>query len=271
MEIVFFNRQYVRIDEISISRNSRAFNYGDGFFETVKIINSQPFNFAAHFERIQFALNVLHITNNYSKTFLEEKIAYLLKVNKIVNGSVKIHVSRSAEGRYLPESNNAELFISASNGVVYKYNDPISLCFYDQQFKAPGSLSNLKSSSSLIYILASIYANQNNFDNALLSNTSGSVVEATNSNVFIVKGKLIYTPKLSDGCVDGTMRRWVLNQTDVFERTIQKNDILEADEIFITNSINGVLPVNIVEEKSLGSFNVSNSIQKKLISLNLDF
>ena len=267
MKVVFYNGEFILEDDISISINSRAFNYGDGFFETVKILDSKPFNFSFHFNRIKLALTVLRLNHNYTKSFFQEKIAHLLKVNNIINGSVKIHVSRIGSGRYFPESNNSELFISSSAGSPYQINSAISLCFYDQEYKVSGSLSKLKSSNSLIYILPAIYAYEHNFDNAILLNTSDNVLEVTNANIFLLKNDRLYTPPITDGCVDGTMRRWVNSKLDVIEKSVLRNEILDADEVFITNALDGVISVDSIESIAFKSFSVATSLQDKLINL----
>ena len=266
MEFVFYNGEYLIKSDVSISSNSRAFNYGDGFFETVKIINSRAINFASHFERIQLALSILKLQNNFTLVFFKEKLSHLIKVNKIVDGSVKIHISRGGSGRYLPKSTNTNLLITTNIGYAYKKNTPISLCFYNTECKAIGSLSNIKSINSLVSVLASLYANDNNFDNAILFNNSGNITEVANANIFFVKNDKIYTPPINEGCVDGTMRKWVTNEMDVCEKAILKNELLTADEVFITNSINGLTSVSVVEDTSFSSFNVANSLQLRLIN-----
>lgn len=271
MEVVFYNGEFIAKRDVSISSNSRAFNYGDGFFETVKIINSELFNFSYHMERIKFALSVLKLHNNYTPAFFQTKIFHLLKVNKIVNGSVKIHISRNGVGRYLPKSNYSDLFISASNGYAYKQNNAVSLCVYNEECKALGSLSNIKSTNSLVSVLASIHANENNFDNAILLNTLGNLIEVTNANIFIIKNKKIYTPPLADGCVDGTMRKWVISELDVINKSILLDEMLDADEVFVTNAISGVISVKTIERTAFTLFNTANCIQKKLINLSLGF
>ena len=270
MGVVFYNGAFITESDVSISSNSRAFNYGDGFFETVKIINSKPVNFSCHFERIKLALSVLKLHDNYTPEFFQEKLFYLVETNKIVNGSIKIHISRSGAGKYLPKSDHADLFITTSNGNAYIQNDAISLCFYDKECKSLGALSNIKSVNSLVSVLASIHANENNFDNAILLNASGNIIEVANANIFILKNEKIYTPPLAEGCVDGTMRKWVSNEVDVFEKAILKNEILDADEVFITNAINGLTPVETIAKASFTSFNTANSIQQKLINSSLD-
>ena len=94
MEVVFYNGDFLAKGDVFISSNNRAFNYGDGFFESIKIINSKPFNFSLHFQRIQLSLSVLKMDNNYTLAFFEEKTSYLIEANKIINGSIKIHISR---------------------------------------------------------------------------------------------------------------------------------------------------------------------------------
>ena len=74
MEIVFYNGEFVAEKDVSISSNSRAFNYGDGFFETIKIINSKPFNFTCHIQRIQLALSILKLNENYTPEFFQKTV-----------------------------------------------------------------------------------------------------------------------------------------------------------------------------------------------------
>lgn len=270
MGFIFYNGAFILEEDLCISNNSRAFNYGDGFFETIKVINSKPVNLSCHFDRIQFAFSILKMKNDYTSDFFQEKIFHLLKLNEIENGSVKVHISRGGSGRYFPQSTYANLFITTFSGDTYTENEPISLCFYCKQYKSMGSLSNIKSVNSLVSILASIHANENSFDNAILLNSSGNIAEVANANIFIVKNNKIYTPPLVQGCVDGTMRKWVSNQTDVIEKVILKKEILDADEVFITNAIDGLTPVNNIEDTSFTYFNQADHLQQHLINLSLD-
>lgn len=256
-------------EDITIKLSNRSFNYGDGFFETIKIINSSAFNFSTHFGRIKYSLDVLQFHYNSNQLFLKEKISHLISANNIINGSCKIHITRKGDGRYLPKSNEIDLYISTSQADAYKYNRPVSVCIYEDAYKAPGFLSNLKSSNSLIYVLASIYAKEHNFDNAILVNTSGFIIEATNANIFIVRNDKIYTPLLTDGCVSGIMRSWLLDNIEINEKSLVLNEILESDEIFITNTMDGVIPVNNFGETSFMNFDKASILQQKLINSSL--
>ena len=270
MELVFYNGKYIKKEDVNISTDNRSFKFGDGFFETIKIINSKVINFSIHFERIKFSVDILRFKIDYSSTFFLEKINFLIKKNNILYGSCKIHISRNDDGKYLPKKNNIDIFISTTHGSNYAENKAISLCVYNTNYKAIGSLSNLKSSNSLIYILAAIYAYENNFDNAILLNTSMNVIEASNSNIFLVNEGQIYTPPLSDGCVNGIMRQWISNQLDIHEKSLSIDDILQAQEIFLSNTINGFISVKNIDNKFFTKFDISRHIQKKLINSNLD-
>ena len=270
MDIVFYNGDFLSKSEVSISINNRSFNYGDGFFESIKIVNSKPFNLKHHFNRISNALNILSIDNSISLEFVKKNIDRLIELNNITHGSAKIHFSRQSIGKYLPKSNNFDLFISSSKGYDYIHNNALSLCFYEDEYKSKGSLSNVKSTSALVYVLASIYAYENRCDNAILLTIEGKISEIANANIFIVRNNKIYTPPLVDACVDGTMRRWIMNKENIIEKSIFKNEILDSDEVFVTNATYGFTAVKSIDNHSFNSYKVSSAFQQDLISSCLD-
>ena len=131
------------------------------------------------------------------------------------------------------------------------------------------SLSNIKTLNSLTSILAMIYAKNMNVDNAILYNTDNNIVQAANGNIFFVISHKTYTPPISEGCVCGTMRQFLLNNENITEKVIIENDIKNADEIFISNAIKGVVPIKKITgsiQKKL-EIRKANIIQQKLINL----
>jgi branched-chain amino acid aminotransferase len=207
MREVFYNSEFINKEEIVIKISNRAFNYGDGFFETIKIINAKPFNFSAHFSRFSFACKVLKFRNNETERSLRSVINELIAKNRIINGSVKIHINRRGKGRYLPLSDSVNILISINKGSCFLKNTPISLCVFSDEKKTKGQISNIKSVNALVSVLGAINAKRNGFDNAILRNTDDNIIETTNSNIFIIREGVIYTPPLSEGCVDGAMRK----------------------------------------------------------------
>jgi len=269
MEVVFRNSEFINEQDLVFKRSNRAFNYGDGFFETIKIINTKPFNFSAHYARFSLACEVLKLKNEHTLSSLLSVINNLINQNNLINGSVKIHVSREEGGRYQPKYEGCELMINTCSDLGFKHNTPISLCVFSDEVKTMGRLSNIKSVNAAVSVLGAIHAKELGFENALLRNTKGNYIEATNSSLFIIKDNIIFTPPLSNGCIDGTMRAWVLNNVKIIEKSLILSDIKQSDEVFITNAITGITSVKWVEEKVFTDFIYADKLQNKLISLSL--
>jgi branched-chain amino acid aminotransferase len=269
---VFYNSEFINEEEIVVKTSNRAFNYGDSFFETIKIINAKPFNFSAHYVRFASACKVLKLQNNETESSLLSLLNQLIEKNKIVNGSAKIHVTRDGEGTYLPFSKRVEILISLNKGSGIVINTPISLCIFSDEQKTKGKISNIKSVNALVSVLGAIHAQENGFDNAILQNTDSNLIETTNANLFIIKQGIIYTPPLTEGCLNGTMRKWVLEQVNVVEKSLKLLDVKEADEVFITNAISGMIPVDVIfiETDQIYKSDFVQQLQEKLISLSLD-
>ena len=270
MRVVFINSEFIKEQDLVIKSSNRTFNYGDGFFETIKIINTKPFNFPAHYARFSLACEILKLKNEQTLIGLLSVINNLINHNNLINGSVKIHVSREEGGKYQPKYEGCELMINTCSGLGFKHNTPISLCVFSDEVKTMGRLSNIKSVNAAVSVLGAIHAKEKGFKNAILMNTKGSYIEATNSSLFIIKDNIIYTPPLSDGCIDGTMRAWVLNNDKLIEKSLSLREVKKSDEIFITNAITGITSVNLFEETVYADFNYANKLQNKLISSGLD-
>ena len=266
MNVVFFNGELLVENDIEISSFYRAINYGDGFFESIKIINSIPINLSLHLNRIRHSLNVLHMTNKYISEDIVCHIKDLIKSNQILYGSLKINISRSGNGKYLPNNFTSNILITTKKGLSYKQNNSISICLFSDEYKSRGLLSSLKSSNSLIYILGTIYAESKGFENALILNDNNNVIEATNSNIFIVKNNKISTPPIKDGCVDGVMRKWITNNENIHIKSVSINEIYDSEEIFICNTISGITPVRKIDNQDFDIFNNANRLQHKIIN-----
>jgi branched-chain amino acid aminotransferase len=108
---------------------------------------------------------------------------------------------------------------------------------YNENCKSRGPLSNIKSGNALIYVLASIWAKNQNLYDALILNDLGNIIESTKANIFWTKGNVSYTPPLSEGCIAGVMREEIMSNELVIEKPCKINDLLEADSIFLTNTL----------------------------------
>ena len=118
--------------------------------------------------------------------------------------------------------------------------------------------------------MASIYAKEQCYDDCLLINSEHNMIEAISGNIFIVKDGLIYTPPLFDGCLNGIMRKIICQEMSdlVKEKSISFSDLLNADELFITNVISGVKWVHKINQKTYTnhmSHNIIDLINKKYL------
>jgi branched-chain amino acid aminotransferase len=205
-----------------------------------------------HYNRITKAAEILkmELPDFFTFDFFKKQVSGLLSRCKLFQAvRVKLTVYRTGEGLFITGSKNCDIIIEASylDKGYYKLNEKgLTLGIFTEIPKPDIIYNTIKSINAQIYILAGIYARKKGFDDVLLINNKGCIVEATSSNVFCVKNNNIYTPALSSGCVEGIMRKQIIdiagnNGFNVVEtEKLLPGNLLEADEIFLTNAISGI-------------------------------
>lgn len=252
-----YNGNLLAFDEVNITPNNRAFNYGDSVFETVKVLNGKVVFWEEHYFRLMASMRMIRmkIPIEFTLEFLESEI--LKTVDAQENKSnlrVRLSVFRKDGGFYAPKTNEVD-FLIATSEIEYKTKQSYRVDLYKDFYVNSGYLSTIKSNNKLINTLASIYAEENDLDNCILLNERKGVVEVTNANIFILKGDEIKTPPLTEGCLKGILREKVLEMIEknpdftMEESTITPFEIQKADEIFITNSIIGIQSVTHYRKK----------------------
>ena len=275
MSPIIFNQQILRKEEFQISIANRAFLYGDGLFESVKIINGKPFNLDAHLKRLFSASLLLHLEINVSRNDFQDDIELLIRENKIKKGgNLKILVFREEGGKYLPENNQASSLIMSETSEKNSFNlnkKGLELGLFKTQLKPMNKLSNYKTISALQSVMCSLDSRQKAKDDCLMFNTENRIIESANSNIFYVKNNIIFTPQLREGCVDGTMRNCILSLKDldykIVENEVKIGDILEAEEVFLTNAIQGVRWVSHIKEQQFTEQKVAKLLTNKINQL----
>ena len=248
---IIFNGKILNQQDIQFNTIKRAINFGDGFFETIRIANGDVLFIESHLKRIFKALKILKISNseNFNSEIIKAKIKELLLHNKIDSGGrVKIYFFRSGLGTYLPVTNEISFIIECFHleNNLYQLNKKGFLVdiFYDYQ-KQINNLSAFKTSNSLLYVLASIYANDNDLNDTLILNEKKYIIESSNSNIFLFLKDSIITPALNSGCIAGIMREEIIKiinflDIKIIERDISLEDLMNSKEIFLTNVISGI-------------------------------
>ena len=249
MPEVYYNGTFVKKNTLSLSIDNRGFKYGDSFFETIRCHDGKPLFWEEHYFRIAGSFCVLKMDPplDFESENIQSIIIELLIRNNLESKPSRIRITffRLGEGYYLPNSNQVQFFMEAeeiSNNRYQLNKLGLHVSLYQENIISHNSISNIKSNNKLINILAAIYASDNNYDDCILLNHNKHIVESISGNIFIVLDGKLQTPPLSDGCIDGVMRRIILkNKTiNTEEKSISILELFNADEIFITNVISGI-------------------------------
>ena len=272
--MINFNGTIISEDGTVLTKN-RAFLYGDAVFETVKIINNKILFLEDHYFRLMSAMRVvrMEIPMNFTMEFLEEQILSIAENNQVIDSArARITVYRNDGGYYLPQNNSVSYLIHAvglENKAYTIENKRYEVDLYKDFYITKQLLSSVKTTNKIINITGSIYANENGLDNCLLLNDSKNVVEALQGNIFMLQGNKLITPPISEGCLNGVMRRQIIilakkiENIEVVEGVISPFDLQKADELFITNVIKGIQPITQYRKKEF-STNMAVKLVDKL-------
>ena len=272
--MINFNGTIVSEDANILTQN-RAFLYGDAVFETVKIINNKILFLEDHYFRLMSSMRIIRmeIPMNFTMEYLEEQILSLVAKNQGVNSSrARITVYRNDGGYYLPQTNTVSFLIHAlaiENTLYSIEKKEYEVDLYKDFYITKQLLSSIKTTNKIINITGSIFASENGLDNCLLLNDSKNIVEALQGNIFMLLGNKLITPPVSEGCLNGVMRKQILilakkiENLEVVEEIISPFDLQKADELFITNVIKGIQPITQYRKKEFGT-NISLQLLEKL-------
>lgn len=260
--MVNFNENILEENTL-LSIQNRGFSYGDALFETIKASYGKLLFWEDHYFRLMASMRIMRmeIPMNFTMEFLEAQILETLKSNNLSTASsrVKLTVFRNEGGLYLPDSNTISFLITtkALDTDFYIANDDFyEVDLFKDYYVSPSLLSTLKTNNKALNVVGSIYAKENKLDNCLILNTDKQVIEALNGNVFIIKGKVIKTPPIDNGCLKGIMRMQIIEiakslpEYTLVEESISPFELQKADEIFITNVIVGIQSVTKYRKKT---------------------
>ena len=272
MEYFNYNGKIYKNNTALISVNNRGLRYGDGLFETLKSINSTIQFAEDHIERLWKGMNLLQfkIPVHFTAENLQQEILELLKKNGHSNTArIRLTIFRGDGGLYDEISHIPHYLIQTwalpedtgkwnSNGLV--------LGVYADAKKSCDMLSNLKHNNFLPYAMAALYAKKQKWNDAILFNSHERICDTAIANIFLVKGDIIYTPSLDEGCIAGIMRKNIINQLvkddlEIIEGKITIEDLLDADEVFLSNSIYYIRWVQRIGDKEY-----TNSLTQKIYS-----
>jgi len=257
--------------------NNRGFLFGDAVFETLKIVDGRILFFEDHYFRLMSSMRILRmdIPMNFTMEFIKNQILGLItRKEKSPTYRVRLTVYRDSEGLYLPKSNKIIFLIDAKplKNAFYTFSEEnYEVDLYKDFYVTKQLFSSIKSTNRAINIIGSIFAQENELQNCLLMNDSKNVIEALNGNIFMFLNKKLVTPPISEGCIGGILRKQILDtirktkEIEVIEQPISPFDLQKADELFITNIIQGIQPITKYRKKEFST----NLAKKILLKLNV--
>jgi branched-chain amino acid aminotransferase len=252
MAIVFYNNEFRDDSTPFINASDRSYRYGDGLFESMVAFDGNVALLPYHYERLRRSCEMLimQLPIDFNFDWLKSVISVLLRKNNCSNARLRLQVSRRGGGLYLPQSQELDMLITCHQIPNNNYEWSSIKADFSPYRVDTGVLSNLKTTSKIQYVMSALHADRVGAQECFLFSIKGTLAEAVQSNVFLIHGNMIMTPALTNGGVDGVMRRFVLAQLkdryNMVQSDVLMKDIDEADEIFVTNAVRGVQSVAVV-------------------------
>lgn len=271
--MINYNGTLVAESNISIHEN-RGFLYGDSIFETLRVLDGKVLFLEDHYFRLMASLRIvrMQIPMNFTMEYMEEQVLLLTDTLPVAPSyRARISVFRKSGGYYLPTNNDVEFIVTASplEEPLYSFSEGVyEVDLFKDFYVTKQLLSTLKSTNKMVQITGSVFAHENGLQNCLLVNDEKNVIEALQGNLFMLTGNRLVTPPVSDGCLNGVMRRQVLalaqkiEGLEVVETSISPFDLQKADELFVTNVIKGIQPITKYRKKEFVSIMASDLLKR---------
>ncbi len=264
--MVNFNGALFPLDSDVLNYNNRGLKYGDALFESVRCVNGTIFFWEDHYFRLMASMRILRmeIPMEFTMEFLEGEIKRTIQKNGLEDEAsrIRLTVFRKEGGLYSPKTNEVSYLIEISSleSPFYLMNEGnCEVELFKDYYVNKDMLSNLKTTNKILNVVASVFAKENGYDNCLLINGDKQVVETINGNLFLVKNNIVKTPPISDGCLDGIIRKKLMElivSTDglqLMEESVSPFELQKADELFITNSVQGIVSISKYRKKEYGN------------------
>ena len=250
MDLVNVNGSILKRDEAGLRVDDHSYRYGEGLFETMKVAKGKILLERFHFERLFRDVEILKL-----------KLPALISPPMLANEVLKLCSKNNCD-----ELSRVRLSASGGNGGLYdgderfqyiiecwplepsisKLNENgLVIGIYPEARKSCDHFSNIKSANFLSYVMAAKYGKQQRFNDCMVMNVHERICDATTANIFWIKEEKIFTPPLSEGCIAGVMRRWLIEKMQdagysIGEANCEVTDLENAEEIFLTNAIHGI-------------------------------
>ncbi|MBW2183187.1 MAG: aminotransferase class IV [Deltaproteobacteria bacterium] len=260
--LVYINGELIPGEEAKVSVFDHGFLYGDGLFETMRAYQRRIFRLEHHLQRLFLSLEYLKFLIPFNFDSLKEAIYKTIEANRLEDAYIRLTVTRG-EGATVPDPATCK---APNLIIITREYVPYSSALYQKGYK--GKIVGVKPSphmptismktlNFLNHIIAKMEAKASGFNEGIMVNTDGFVTEGTVSNIFMIKEGSLFTPAKEVGLLPGVTRQAVLEIAEAKglktrEAKITVNELLMAEEAFLTNALIEILPLVGVDERPLG-------------------
>jgi len=266
-ELVFIDGRTVPAGEAHVAVDDRGFLYGDGLFETVRVRGGEPFRLDEHLERLFASCEELAIRPGMPAGMLAVSARQLVEANGVASGVLRVQLTRGRgagpdipNGPDGPDAAKSTVLITAASGRLYPaklYERGLRAVTASSPRNERSPLVRHKTTNYLECILARREARLAGCDEAVMLNTAGRVAEAAVSNIFLVTEGTLVTPSCEEGLLPGITRADVCELAraegvEVAERPVRPEELLAADEVFLTNSVLEICPLVELDGNAIG-------------------
>ena len=261
---IFISGKHYDKEDAKISVYDHGLLYGDGVFEGLRSYGGKVFRMDVHLDRLWGSAKAIWLEIPMTKAALAQAVNDTLKINNISDGYIRLIVTRGSGSLGLDptKTSNPQVIIIADSIALYPaemYEKGLTIITSSVQRNHPAAISpRIKSLNYLNNILAKIEGLQAGCIEALMLNHKGEVAECTGDNIFLIRNRVLQTPPLDAGILEGVTRNTVMELArqlgiEVREMPLTKHDVYIADECFLTGSAAEVIPVVKVDSRVIGS------------------
>jgi branched-chain amino acid aminotransferase/4-amino-4-deoxychorismate lyase len=264
---IVYNFEWAKEVILMPGAGNRAFQYGDGLFETIIYKHGHIRFLQDHYTRLINGIKAfqMQVPAAFSYAYLEEQIHRLIEANALgTDARVRVHVWRKPGGAYTPLYHEVEFCITAQALSAPAPAVKEKAFFYEDIKLVTSPLSRFKTCNALPYVMAGISMTQRGASDMILLDVYGHVAECIASNIFWVNENMLYTPSVDSGCIEGIMRKQIFSkatelQIPVTEGLFSKHDLLSAEAIFCCN-VAGMQVIRQVEGVMFGESEIVRSL-----------
>ncbi|GBE02804.1 MAG TPA: branched-chain amino acid aminotransferase [Nitrospirae bacterium] len=269
--LVYLNGNFLSESEAKVPVSDRGFLLGDGLFETMRVYNGYVFKLNEHLRRLQRGCGLLEITIPEGVPGLKIRIYQLIQMNGLKDdGYIRVTVTRGAGGRGLDIRGCDTPTLLITSGEYRPYPDDlyrrgVEVVFSERENLRTNRDCDLKSTNFLNNILARLQSGKKDAFEVVMFNPHGYLSEGTITNIFFITPGTLCTPAPECGILRGITRETVLDickkrNIPVREGLFRRHDLGKAEEVFITNSLMGVMPVSSIDGRTLRVGEVTGTI-----------